>query len=239
MRKQKSMEERLSQYIQCGGEDECWNWTGRTNKVGRPIASIEYTTESGRHVDTVSIQRVVLEKHLGREIQSRYVDPTCGNSLCCNPNHLQERDFENRFWNNVVETNKGCWEWQGSISSNGYGVITVDGVARPTHVLSYELTNGEIPNGLFVLHKCNVRLCINPDHLYIGTHNDNMDDMSNSNVLKGERNANSVLSENDVREIRKLISSRMVTYANIAQQYGVKRQTIKDIALGRTWSWLK
>lgn len=238
MRKQKSVEERLSDGIQFGRGDECWNWTKRTNKSGRPIASIEQTVDGVRKVSTMSIQHLVLEKYTGRKVETRYVDTVCGNPICCNPVHLQERDFDVRFWNNIVEDGE-CWIWQGTVSSNEYGVITLDGVNRPTHVLSYELSNGEIPEGLFVLHKCNRKLCINPDHLYIGTHNDNMRDMADSDVNKGEGNGNSILTEKDVREIKKLIASRMITYNNIAQNYGVKRQTIKDIALGRTWAWLK
>ena len=124
------------------------------------------------------------------------------------------------------------------ISSNGYGVITVDGENCPTHVLSYRLSNGTIPDGLFVLHKCNHKLCINPKHLYVGTHNDNMKDLSDAGTLKGSNNGNSILSEEDVREIKEMVKSRLITYNNIASKYGVKRQTIKDIALGRTWAWL-
>ena len=230
--------DRINSYIEYGDESECWNWTKRTNGTGHPIASWEQTIDGKRISNTVSVQHLVLENKLGREIQTRYIDSVCNNPICCNPAHLQERDFENRFWNNVLEEN-GCWIWQGTVSTNGYGAITLDGENRPTHVLSYEQANGNIPDGLFVLHKCNRKLCINPEHLYVGTHNDNMKDLSDSGVLRGSGNGKSILTESDVLKIKELIASRMITYNNIAQQYGVKRQTIKDIALGRTWRWLE
>lgn len=239
MRKQKSMDERLSESIEYGEGDVCWNWTKRTNQAGRPIATIEETVDGKRVVTTVYVQHYVLERHLGRKIETRYIDPICGNPICCNPDHLQERDFESRFWNNTIENENGCWEWQGAThAKTGYGIITLEGQARTTHTVSYEQAKGEIPEDLFVLHKCNNRICINPDHLYVGTHDDNMRDMANAGSVKGSKNFNSILNEEEVQEIRKLIASKMITYANIAQQYGVKRQTVKDIALRRTWAWL-
>jgi hypothetical protein len=240
MRKQKSIEDRLVEGIDRRENNECWNWTKRTNQAGRPIATIEETVNGKRTVTTMYIQHYILEQHLGRSIETRYIDPVCGNPLCCNPEHLQERNFENRFWNNTVSNENGCWEWQGAThKKTGYGIITLDGEARTTHTVSYEQANGAIPDGLFVLHRCNNRVCINPEHLYIGTHDDNMRDMANAGSTKGAKNPNAVLNDSNVKEIRKLINSKMITYADIAKRYSVKRQTIKDIALGRTWSWLK
>lgn len=71
----------------------------------------------------------------------------------------------------------GCWLWEGSLHSTGYGTLYWDGTTQFTHRLSYRTFRGEIPDKLYVLHRCDVRCCINPNHLFVGTHQDNMDDM--------------------------------------------------------------
>ena len=85
-----------------------------------------------------------------------------------------------RFWSKVQPT-EGCWLWTGARSTEGYGYIGV-GPRRNhkdvlAHRLMWELTYGPIPNGLWVLHRCDTPSCVRPDHLFLGTHQDNMDDM--------------------------------------------------------------
>lgn len=84
--------------------------------------------------------------------------------------------LEERFWAKV-QKGEGCWEWQAA-KTNGYGRINVEGRAIPAHRLAYELTNGPIPQGLFVLHSCDNPGCVNPEHLRAGTALDNMLDRS-------------------------------------------------------------
>lgn len=87
------------------------------------------------------------------------------------------------FWPKVRKQEDGCWIWTGAVYSNGYG--TVFGVGPPprkkkrrtqAHRFAYQLLVGEIPSELLVLHKCDVRLCVNPEHLFLGTHKDNTQD---------------------------------------------------------------
>ncbi len=90
-----------------------------------------------------------------------------------------------RFWAKVLKTD-GCWLWQGYINPiTGYGQANKNQYPILAHRLAYELTYGKIPEGKFVLHKppCNNRLCVRPEHLYLGTHRDNMDDMVQSKTL--------------------------------------------------------
>jgi predicted XRE-type DNA-binding protein len=133
----------------------------------------------------------------------------------------------------------GCWNWTGSIFDNGYGRITIDGKNALAHRVSYTHFFGSIPTGLQVCHKCDNKRCINPDHLYVGTHNDNMRDVANSDVQKGENNGQAILTQSQVLEIKTHIRERKIVYRKIAEMYGVSRQAIKDIASKRTWGWLE
>jgi hypothetical protein len=90
---------------------------------------------------------------------------------------------EVRFWNKVHKT-ATCWLWRGH-KNKGYGLFAEDGLKarKRVHRFSWELHNGAIPGGLLVCHKCDVRCCVRPDHLFLGTHQDNYDDM----VSKGRQ----------------------------------------------------
>lgn len=81
-----------------------------------------------------------------------------------------------RFWKYVQKTDT-CWLWIGAIDTTGYGKLNIDRKAVSVHRLSYTLHIGTIPADLYVLHHCDVRACINPEHLFLGTHLDNIRDM--------------------------------------------------------------
>jgi hypothetical protein len=93
-----------------------------------------------------------------------------------------------RFWS-LVEKGDDCWLWKGSVSGGGYGRITVSGKRVAAHRFSYEAANGPIPDGLFICHSCDVKLCVNPAHLFAGTQVDNMQDWTRKgkNVLVNDR----------------------------------------------------
>lgn len=76
-----------------------------------------------------------------------------------------------------IDETTDCWEWQGPVNNIGYGMMRVDDKMKTVHRVSYEEHIGEIPPDMCVLHTCDNRKCVNPDHLWIGTHQDNMDDM--------------------------------------------------------------
>jgi hypothetical protein len=224
------IEEKMMKKVFSNGD--CWIWMGTINKSGQPHVSIDGVAYSPHFY--------LYEKKHG-EVGARYLDSSCGNIRCVNPEHRKPRTLENRLLSNVaIDEQTGCWNWTGSYFKSLYGRITIDGKNALAHRVSYGHFYGEIPDGLFVCHSCNNKRCINPRHLYVGTINDNARDaVLSGDTAKGENNGMAILTREKVVEIKRLIKSRQVVYRKIAEIFGVSRQAIKDIASGRTWSWVE
>ena len=138
------------------------------------------------------------------------------------------RPFEDRY---IPEPMSGCFLWLDALTSNGYGHMA--GGER-AHRHSWKIHRGEIPLGMCVLHKCDTPTCVNPDHLFLGTHAENMADMARKRRqkdLSGEKNGNAKLTEAEVRAIR--IDTR--SYKLIAQEYGIVKTTVSNIKRRDHW----
>lgn len=140
-----------------------------------------------------------------------------------------------RFMGRVRKTS-GCWLWRGPRDGAGYGVVRVDGESRRAHRVSWELHRGPIPAGMLVCHRCDNPPCVNPDHLFVGTHGDNQaDKVAKGRQARGAAMPNAVLTEPMVVEIRSLISDGELTQQEIAHRFGVSVGAVFSIAHGRGW----
>lgn len=143
-----------------------------------------------------------------------------------------------RFWQKVIKGD-GCWEWQGCKQSHGYGQIRIDHKSKLSHRVSWEMVNGPIPDGLHVLHKCDNPACVRPDHLFLGTHEENMEDRKRKGrTTCGEQYEHAKLTTADVIEIRQLYISGL-TQRELSERFGVNRRHISRIVNRQRWSQVK
>ena len=137
--------------------------------------------------------------------------------------------FHSKYIKNLYN---GCWEWNAALNNKGYGVIGT-GVGKEimyAHRLSYELHNGNIPDGMEVCHTCDNPNCVSPKHLFLGTHQDNMDDCSSKGRARGSR----VLSDNEVLLINMRLK-RGHLQKDIALNFGCNQSTISRINSGEIY----
>lgn len=142
-----------------------------------------------------------------------------------------------RFWAKVRIT-PGCWLWLAA-NASGYGVFGLHGKTPLAHRVSWEMHNGPIKDGLWVLHRCDNPACVNPEHLWLGTHADNMQDMARKGrgrdfAPSGVDAYHAKLEAHQVREIRRLRAAG-VLQREVARRFGVHRCTVQDITQGRTY----
>ena len=139
-----------------------------------------------------------------------------------------------------VRKSDECWLWVGAINPKGYGMMSIKSHPRLSHRISWEVHNGPIPEGMFVLHKCDTPLCVRPEHLFLGRQIDNMTDMirkgrQNPGHVPGIKNGNSKLTEVDVRSIRQ---SNMPGVF-LASKFRVSTTLISDIRNRKAWRHLE
>ena len=150
-----------------------------------------------------------------------------------------------QFWKQVNKT-ESCWLWMGAkFKSGGYGAIKVGGRKGPVlraHRVSWELHDGPIPEGMWVLHVCDVPACVNPEHLFLGTTTDNMRDAAKKlrmpqqrtiPLWHGERHGNAKLTNEDARSIRSLWPQ--LSYSALSKQFGVCKTVIAGIVKRTGW----
>ncbi len=142
---------------------------------------------------------------------------------------------QERFWSSVDKSGE-CWSWRGGKQSVGYGVFYWEpGRQILAHRFAYIEKFGEIGTGLYVCHRCDNRLCVRWEHLYVGTQFENLADMTQKGRRAiGSTHGNTKLSGASVKEILNRYRRRVVTQAQLAAEYSVSRQTISAIILRKT-----
>lgn len=137
------------------------------------------------------------------------------------------------FWSRVDKDAKGeCWYWTGAKTGRGYGSYRREGF-RVAHRFSYTLHNGEIADGLCICHTCDQRACVNPAHLYAGTHRQNMRDMSKRN-----RHGHARLTDGDVERMLEALREGE-SLRTLATAFDVSTSCVAHIRAGRTWRHIK
>lgn len=131
-----------------------------------------------------------------------------------------------------IDEQTGCHVWQGAPNHNGYGRIGINYKDYLAHRLSYELQVGPIPEGFFVCHKCDNRLCINPEHFFLGTISDNHADMvSKGRHRYGAKQWKTRLTDEDVRAIRSMSGS----HREIGSRFGISGSAVSAIRARKNW----
>jgi len=165
------------------------------------------------------------------------------------------RNNSDNFWENADKKADGCWLWKGA-TSDGYGQIRFSGRSQRAHRVAWLLAHGDIPSGLYVCHHCDVRMCVNPSHLFLGTHADNIADMWNKDRgpignrsarrrhpesysqsvlnMRGEGAPLAKLRDEDILDIRSRRANGE-TLKSIAQRYGVDSTNVGCIVRRKTW----
>jgi hypothetical protein len=141
--------------------------------------------------------------------------------------------FLSRFMAKIEENEKGCWIWTGAKFVSGYGKINTGGKMVRAHRISYELSNGKIPIGMHVLHTCDNKLCVNPNHLEVGTQKKNMIDASTRGLIKRsltEDQAISLLNDPENKKRGFIVKK--------SSELGVSINTVLRLLKGKTWKYL-
>lgn len=141
-----------------------------------------------------------------------------------------------RFLAKVSPRVDGCWYWTGLIRPDGYGATRFEGREQGAHRVAWKLFRGEIGPGISVCHKCDVRACVNPAHLFLGTPAENANDMrAKRRNPSGEKHGSAKLTLKQVRRIKTMLTEDKLYISEIAREFGVSETTIRAIKSRRTW----
>ena len=155
-----------------------------------------------------------------------------------------EAQSKYEFWMAIKEVESGCWEWQkgfhGKTKLQSYGSLWWLGKRAKAHRKAFELINGEIPVGLCVCHTCDNPKCCNPNHLFLGTHKENIADCISKNRYRkeiGEDRYNAKLTEHDISEIRRRYQFRHPTNSGVAlaREFGIVHSMVWSIVNNKKW----
>lgn len=239
--------------------DGCWNWKGAHLSTGYPFVEWKGSRTTAA--------RVAYELINGEIPNGGFVKANCNNRNCINPEHLYVapgnlktnpevliRNAKIRFWRCVQKADgDACWVWTGPKLNSGYGVMRVNHKAMGAHRYSYELNVGPLEPNKVICHKCDNPICVRPDHLFQGTHRDNILDMhakGRANLQIGDKNwrrrhpdlvpkgqdHHRALLTNEEAKLARVLYSQGVTQATIAEELRVDNTTISNIVRDKIYN---
>lgn len=184
-----------------------------------------------------------VKEWIAEQTGKHFCECGCGTAIVINPEQYYrgipqcawghggrrtKEEFSKDFWK-IVDKTKTCWVWAGCTNQDGYGSLSYLGKIDKAHRVSYKLNIGEIPEDMEVCHHCDNPPCVRPDHLFLGTHEDNMKDRDK----KGR--AAKKLSEDKVKDIAELVNFGW-THQRVAEKFGVARVSVTKIMNGTVWT---
>lgn len=145
-----------------------------------------------------------------------------------------------RFASKTATATSGCIEWTGANNPNGYGKVKISGQIMDAHVAAWRIANGgnPVPVGQLIMHSCDNRKCVNPDHLSCGTSSENMVDCRDKGRVRfdsGEDVKNAVLTDEAVRKIRSEYVPYKRGFRQMAREFGVSESCVRSAYEGRSW----
>ncbi len=233
--------------------EDCWIWVGNIKqKQGENRCPVGLFLLNGQRLQAHRAAWILTHGDPGDE----QVMHRCETPLCVRPDHLWVSDLASRFWTYVRKAGPDeCWEWLGCRTAgkgtDSYGRIQTGEGLDGAHRVSWRLHYGDIPEGRWVLHKCDQRFCVNPSHLFLGDCQANVDDMvskgrnshgemhwarkSPERMPRGEKVSTARLTEQQVRDIRRRFAAGEANKLQLAREYGVAPYTIHCILARITW----
>ncbi len=219
-------------------------------RCSKPFEAFKYARDAG-HGRFCSRKCHYRSSTKAREVPCENCGATCTvlpsnkstNHFCshaCHRAKVGSKSLKERFLERCGEVDAdGCIPWMGNLNSAGYGLVGMGASQRAmrAHRVAYQLFKGPVASGVVVMHRCDNPRCVNADHLQLGTHSDNHADMvSKLRHNHGERSYFAKLTEEQVREIRR--RSKGTSQGDLAESYGVSRQTIARIISRETWKYV-
>jgi hypothetical protein len=186
---------------------------------------------------TINIIRFLYEKHIGKLESDRRLKKVCNTTNCVNPHHYERIFMEPEYFINE----NGCWVCTNKTVNHKYGYpsIYINGTGKNIMLSKYNYIKkyGDLPDGMEMRHKCDNKMCINPDHMEPGTHKQNMEDMGVRNKTnKGTKNPFSKLT---IEQAKMAKFNKAVNAKKMAIDFNVSHSTILAIRNGKKWKWLQ
>ena len=220
--------------------------TCRVCNEEKPIEKFSTMGKNKQHIRKRTCMRCIYERYKNYYTKYRRENYKKREPRFKLNNATEEQQMEQlkKIFNKKVIKQDGCWGWNNVLHKSGYTVIQYNGEQTGGHRASWLIHKGKVPKNLCVLHKCDVRKCTNPDHLFLGTYKDNTQDMlaKNRRILtkknSGETCSWSKLNNRKVKEIRKLLKLG-VTVTRVALDFEVSQGAIEGIKHNKTWKHVK